>query len=297
MMADKITSVAALLRAQQLEFIKLLIDESMIDQEIFLDALHKHCDYKGIRDTNFVSKIVKFMDDLWNFVGIEQSIFNLLISDLVMNYSKHDNNIIFINCFNKLTDLDAIVSEDYYDMLRIPRDAFFYYVQKNNLKINEEYIVAVVSGKISDLDICNWIFERWTVGDLRSSCNIAKMAYGTTYFPRVMQQICIHDTNVVMFSIIASRNSCTTDLCEMMKYISKDYDELMFLRTIVKYYYYPDHTNPNVTKLGSLLQTHDDAKKLVKEVTDELFHQCILPRINFFYDLIIPKLTLLLNFN
>src|SRR5687768_15019471 len=121
---NKVASVVALLKAHQIDFIKLLINESIIDKENFMTALCEHCHYKGIRSANTVAKILDTIDESWGFADFDKIIFDHLISDLVNNFHKNECSV-FTDYFDRLVNLGATVTDDYYNMLRIPHQSFF----------------------------------------------------------------------------------------------------------------------------------------------------------------------------
>lgn len=290
-MDDKIVSVSALLKAGQIDFIKLLINESIIDKEIFMAALCKCCEYKGIRSTKMISRILNTIDELWGLAGVDRIIFDHLISDIVNNFNNSDHEI-FVDYFGRLTNLGGIVTDDYYNMLLIPRKSFFDYIEKNDFEINEDHIIAVVSGKISDHNICEWILVKWDACILQTACLVARNAHEKkTYFAKIMEKINIyHDINLVVFYlIICSRNS---DIHDIMKYATRDYNELILLHMIA---IYRTKIKDISSKFALFLQTHATAKKICDEVESELYNDYIIPHINFYYDFVISKLTLLVN--
>jgi len=288
-MDDKVDGIATLLKVQNLPFIRLLINEEIINEEIFMIALRKFINIDGFDNILFFSQIIDLIDDLWCLADVDKIILDLLVSDVLVNFTKKDKKI-FTTQFMRLVDLGAII-HDYGDyMLDIPSESFFYYVEKSELAINREYILAAVS-RFENLQICDWIFEKWESGtnlcDLQLSCEIAKSAYNKekVYFSRVMQKLCtLHNVNIIIFYILSAPIQFN-DVSDLMSYVSEYYHEIMFFRKLMV----------ALRKTGDVLSLNEEAMNIAQKINDIVIHKYIISKIDYFYNLIIPDLTLLVN--
>ena len=196
-------AILNLLENSNMPIIKDLFTMSYFASGEFMAAL---CRFKPTQiHPKIVFDIIELMSEHFDELILRE---NKQIIDVFLNRLKNTGPE-FTKCFMKLVDLGA--TTDYLSMSRrIPTDAFFYYVDKHDLPINYDVMIAAFYRERHDESICDWIFNAWldsnTIYDLKKTSRIAiaaHYAHRGTFFARCMQKISYqHDLNMVAASVI-----------------------------------------------------------------------------------------------
>uniref|UniRef100_A0A6C0CA03 Uncharacterized protein n=1 Tax=viral metagenome TaxID=1070528 RepID=A0A6C0CA03_9ZZZZ len=235
---------------------------SYFTHETFASSMHKYCSKSRLPDACFVNEIVDLIIDNFgqDFLQENESILNSLISDMVTRESSA--------CFIKLTNLGAIVNDDYNFIYKnVPSDAFFNYVHKNNVKINAGTMSFAMSFNEHDAAIRDWIYERWASQELEIDVNslgeiVTNAVYDnkTTYLDRIMQKIFDHVNvgNIITYVLIDCTYADDTD--KIMIYASDShchYNNLLLLE-IIKHYYVNNNPYRLRNKNSNLFKSEKD---------------------------------------
>lgn len=303
MINNKIDAIVHLLMGQNIIIIRELFNISYFTGEMFMISLRKSIlQYRAQFQPSFILEIIDLIDEYLDINILEQPILNYLISNI---YVGSDSKI-FSNCFARLTNLGAIVNDDYSFFGNYSTDVFFNYVSKNKMKINKNAVINAVcryGWPERDENISDWIVEQWESQELEydqeSIYEIVSAAlFGNTYFARIMQKI-YDNVNIEIIVIhVVAKCQYIDDIDKIIIYATEcvNYDKLQMLK-IIKYFWSSDEKNRfRYLDVNMYANERKKIQQLIKNTTTlNLYHSIIINFENYSiwsYDTLMTNLGL-----
>uniref|UniRef100_A0A6C0C9W9 Uncharacterized protein n=1 Tax=viral metagenome TaxID=1070528 RepID=A0A6C0C9W9_9ZZZZ len=294
----KVKAIVALLKGNNFDTIKELLEISYITKETFVEGLNKFFlqDYRQ-KYPYFVPSVIDLLNILGDFdTEYDQQLIDFLISSLVIKVVKNDN--VQAGYLLKLIELGAIVkNQSSFCYSNMSIDSFVYYVEKNNIIFDAGTVATAAFATIafgSNMEICDRIFQEWMTYavDLQSICNVAINTYKFKYFPLVMQKTYDYQNAHIVTIFIMSVNFEYEGILEHITE-SQYYRELILYSLIKKSQ--SDTTNEDTRRFFELLENNECAEKIYKKIV--AFINLIQKNgINVDFDLVMQWLSELLKY-
>lgn len=240
-----------------------------------MSSLHKYCSKIINPGACFVNEITDLIE---HHFGPEMLCKNKFVLDsLLSNMNRqYGNDAPFSACFIKLTNMGGILNDDMKLISRnVPSEAFFNYVNKNDVIVNDRMISCAIPYYHLCEDVRDWVYEKWAGeklgSDIESLCQIVQLAHyddKKTYLDKIMQKMFDHvdDIGIVVAYVIANCQYVDeTDKIMIYASESADYDNLRLFE-IIKHFWANNEPDRLRNKNANLFGTEKEKiNKLIKE--------------------------------